>query len=69
MLVTYSCLTAIADFFFFVFFVIFLLSSVFAFAFIFFFTELGDSTQGLVLARQVLYHLSHSSSPFCIDCF
>jgi hypothetical protein len=35
----------------------------------FFFGSTGAWTWGLGLARQVLYHLSHSASPFCVGYF
>jgi hypothetical protein len=37
----------------------------------FFFCSIGFElrTQGLILARQALYHLSHASSPFCVSYF
>jgi hypothetical protein len=31
--------------------------------------RLGFSPQGFMLAKQVLYHLSHISSPFCYGYF
>jgi hypothetical protein len=36
-----------------------------SFLFLSFFTGTGVGTQGFVLAKQVLYHLSDTSSPFC----
>jgi hypothetical protein len=36
---------------------------------ILFFGETGVLTQDLALAKQVLYHLSHTSSPFCSGYF
>jgi hypothetical protein len=37
--------------------------------FFFFFCSTGVWTQGFILARQALYHLSHVPSPFGFDCF
>jgi hypothetical protein len=39
------------------------------FVVIYFFGGIGVCTQGSVLVRQVLYHLSHSSGPFCFGYF
>jgi hypothetical protein len=39
------------------------------FYFILFFGSTGGGTQGLMLSRQVRYHLNHAFSPFCFSSF